>query len=122
VPRLVETLNDAGLRVSLEGQTNGAKPPEVVGAAGYRIVQEALTNVVRHAGDGVSARVRLAQSNGSLEVEVVDDGAGAGGGVVPGGGITGMRERVAALGGQFEAGDAPGGGFRVWASLPVTQR
>ena len=119
VPRLVATLEDAGLPVTLDQQVNGARPPEIVGAAGYRIVQEALTNVVRHAGSGASARVVLAQRNGTLEVEVTDDGPGAGADVVPGGGITGMRERVAALGGEFEAGDAPGGGFRVRASLPV---
>jgi signal transduction histidine kinase len=122
VPRLVQTLHEAGLPVTLERRVNGARPPEIVGAAAYRIVQEALTNVVRHAGTGASARVLLAQRNGALEVEVTDDGTGAGGAARPGGGITGMRERVAALGGSFEAGDGPEGGFRVWASLPVTAR
>jgi signal transduction histidine kinase len=122
VPRLVDTLREAGLPVELERQMNGGEPPEIVGAAGYRIVQEALTNVARHAGSGASARVRLAQHNGSLEVEVVDDGRGAGPTVTPGGGMTGMRERAQALGGRFEAGGAPGGGFRVWASLPVSPR
>jgi signal transduction histidine kinase len=122
LPRLVDTLCDAGLPVTLERELNGTKPPEIVGAAGYRIVQEALTNVVRHAGPGASARVALMQRNGSLEVEVTDDGRGAGRSVAPGSGITGMRERTAALGGQFDAGAAPDGGFRVWASLPVSQR
>jgi signal transduction histidine kinase len=122
VPRLVDTLCDAGLPVTLERETGGAKPPEIVGAAGYRIVQEALTNVVRHAGPGASARVVLMQSNGTLEVEVTDDGRGVGNAIAPRGGMTGMRERAQALGGRFDAGAAPGGGFRVWASLPVSPR
>jgi signal transduction histidine kinase len=84
-------------------------------------VQEALTNVTRHAGSDAAARVSVMQSAEAVEVEVVDDGRGTGpGGVQPGGGITGMRERVEALGGSFEAGDRDGGGFRVWARLPVS--
>jgi signal transduction histidine kinase len=122
VPRLVDTLRDAGLPVELERNMNGAEPPEIVGAAGYRIVQESLTNVVRHAGPGAAARVRLEQVNGALEVSVEDNGRGAGDDVAPGGGITGMRERVQALGGRFEVGDGPSGGFRVWARLPVNAR
>ena len=121
LPRLVGTLRDAGLPVELEGRTNGAPVPEVVGGAGYRIVQEALTNVTRHAGADASARVSVMQSADAVEVEVVDDGSGAGpAGVQPGGGLTGMRERVEALGGSFDAGDRPEGGFRVWARLPVS--
>jgi signal transduction histidine kinase len=120
VPRLVGTLRDAGLPVELEGRANGADVPEIVGAAGYRIVQEALTNVARHAGNGASARVRIESDDGQLEVEVVDDGRGASmHRVSPGSGLTGMYERAQALGGRFEAGNAPGGGFRVWASLPM---
>jgi signal transduction histidine kinase len=122
VPRLVDTLCDAGLPVTLERETGAVKPPEIVGAAGYRIVQEALTNVVRHAGHGATARVVLMQRNGSLEVEVTDNGRGAGSCVAPRGGLTGMRERAQALGGEFDAGSAPSGGFRVWASLPVSPR
>ena len=122
VPRLVDTLCDAGLPVTLERETGGVRPPEIVGAAGYRIVQEALTNVVRHAGPGATARVVLMQRNGALEVEVTDNGRGAGALVAPRGGLTGKRERTQALGGEFDAGTAPGGGFRVWASLPVSPR
>ena len=76
----------------------------------------------KHQGPGVAGRVVGQQRGGALEVEVVDSGRGAGRPVAPGGGITGMRERAAALGGRFDAGDAPGGGFRVWASLPVSPR
>lgn len=123
LPRLVREIRDAGLSVELDAQANGAPPvPEVVGAAGYRIVQEALTNVTRHAGDGASARVRVSRQSGHVEVEVVDDGHGAGAQVAPRGGLTGMRERAQSLGGRFTAGDAPEGGFRVWAELPVDPR
>jgi signal transduction histidine kinase len=123
LPRLVDGLREAGMDVALEVDA-GEPPavPEVVAAAGYRIVQEALTNVARHAGPDASARVRLARRDGAVEVEVRDDGRGARGPVRAGGGLTGMRERAAALGGRFEAGGAPSGGFRVWASLPVVPR
>jgi len=119
LPRLVDGLRDAGLDVDLRVEGNGAAVPDVVAAAGYRIVQEALTNVARHAGPNAHAHVRLTRHDGVVEVEVRDDGAGAPATLRPGGGLTGMRERAASLGGAFEAGGAAGGGFRVWASLPV---
>jgi signal transduction histidine kinase len=123
LPRLVEGLREAGMAVELEIDAGADGPvPEVVGYAGYRIVQEALTNVARHAGEGAGARVRLARRDGALEVDVRDDGRGAPATVLPGGGLTGMRERAVALGGDFEAGGAPGGGFRVWATLPTGAR
>jgi signal transduction histidine kinase len=120
LPRLVDGLREAGLDVELEMERavrDGV--PDVVGAAGYRIVQEALTNVARHAGPNARARVRLARRDGVVEVEVRDDGRGAPATLRPRGGLSGMRERVTALGGRFEAGGGPGGGFRVWAALPV---
>jgi len=120
LPRLVEGLRGAGMTVELEIDGGADGPvPEVVGYAGYRIVQEALTNVARHAGEGAGARVRLARRAGALEVDVRDNGRGAPATVMPGGGLTGMRERAVALGGDFEAGGAPGGGFRVHATLPT---
>jgi signal transduction histidine kinase len=120
LPQLVDGLREAGMNVALDVDAHeGTAVPEVVAAAGYRIVQEALTNVARHAGPEATARVRLTRRNGVVEVEVRDDGRGAAGPVRAGGGLTGMRERAAALGGRFEAGGAPSGGFRVWASLPV---
>jgi signal transduction histidine kinase len=121
VPRLVDSMRDAGLDVRLERYGDGtALPPEVVQTAGYRIVQEALTNVARHAGQGAGARVLVTQRRKLLEVEVVDDGPGTGGAVLAeGNGLAGMRERAAALGGSFEAGQINGGGFRVWARLPA---
>jgi signal transduction histidine kinase len=119
LPRLVDGLREAGLDVDLQIDGNGAPVPEVVAAAGYRIVQEALTNVARHAGPNPRAHVRLSRHDGVVEVEIRDDGPGTPAPVRPGGGLTGMRERAASLGGTFEAGSAAGGGFRVWASLPV---
>jgi signal transduction histidine kinase len=123
LPRLVDGLRDAGMDVELDVAGDGGAPiPDVVAAAGYRIVQEALTNVARHAGPHARARVRLSRHDGVVEVEVRDDGRGAPDAIRPGGGMTGMRERAAALGGRFDAGAAPGGGFRVWASLPAVGR
>jgi signal transduction histidine kinase len=119
VPGLVARLREAGMPVELDVRGTATPVPDVVGAAGYRIVQEALTNVARHAGAGTRARVRLERAAGRVEVEVVDDGPGAVPPHCDGGGLTGMRERAAVLGGAFEAGPAPRGGFRVWASLPA---
>jgi signal transduction histidine kinase len=120
VPGLVAGLRDAGLDVGLEIEEDvQGGVPEVVGAAVYRIVQESLTNVARHAGPRVRADVRVLRRNGAVEVDVCDDGRGAPHGLRTGGGLTGMLERATALGGSFEAGGAAGGGFRVHASLPV---
>jgi signal transduction histidine kinase len=121
VPRLVDGMRRAGLDVELELDGDGEPVSDVVGAAAYRIVQEALTNVARHAGEGARARVRVVRRDRGVEVEVVDDGRGAPAGVRAGRGLAGMRERAAALGGRFEAGTRPAGGFRVAASLPVSR-
>jgi signal transduction histidine kinase len=118
VPRLVAEVREAGLEVELEIEGNGAVP-DVVGVAAYRIVQESLTNVVRHAGAGAHARVRVRAREDEVEVEVSDDGRGKRPDSHDGNGLTGMRERAAALGGRFEAGTAAGGGFRVRALLPA---
>jgi signal transduction histidine kinase len=88
--------------------------------AAFRIVQEALTNVTRHAG-GAIATVRVSYGEQDLTVQVDDDGRGspALGAAGSGKGILGMRERATALGGELEAGPRPGGGFRVRARLPL---
>ena len=122
LPRLVDELRDAGMAVELDVAGEGNGVPEVVATAGYRIVQEALTNVARHAGAGARARVRVARVTRAIEIEVADDGRGAPAVVREGGGLTGMRERATALGGAFEAGSPPGGGFRVRAALPARPR
>ncbi len=92
--------------------------PGTLDVAAYRILQEALTNAVRHAGPcRVTADVRV--SGGDLLVEVLDDGRGAAAGGGPGNGIVGMQERAAAVGGSLTAGPRPGGGFAVRARLPL---
>jgi signal transduction histidine kinase len=117
LPELVEQAAGVGLTVAVEG----AAPRLAPGAdlAAFRIVQEALTNVVRHSGSR-RARILLVHEAGALRLRIDDDGpatgAEAGG---SGNGLAGMRERAAALGGTIEAGPRPDGGFRVLAVLPL---
>jgi signal transduction histidine kinase len=117
---LVEQAASAGLTVEVDGEPPRLSPGTDLAA--FRIVQEALTNVVRHSG-ARQARVRLRRDGGTLRLRVDDDGpatgAEAGG---SGNGLAGMRERAAALGGTIEAGPRPDGGFRVLATLPVDVR
>ncbi len=122
LPRLADELRGAGMAVDvrIDGAPDGV--PDIVGAAGYRIVQEALTNVARHAGVGAKARVRVARGRRWIAIEVADDGRGARPGLREGGGLTGMRERATALGGTFDVRSPRGGGFRIRAALPVRPR
>lgn len=116
--RLVATVRASGLNVRLDEESRPDPLPAAVELAAYRIVQEALTNVSRHAAArDVTVRLRYGDE---VVVEVTDDGVG--GTAAAGNGITGMRERAAALGGEVEVGPAPGGGFRVLARLPVEAR
>jgi signal transduction histidine kinase len=96
--------------------------PSAIGAAAYRIVQEALTNVLRHA-DASSAAVRVTIGARSVEIDVRNDGlvAATNGATAPGHGtgLRGMAERAEALGGRIEAGRHPDGGWRVHAVLPL---
>src|SRR5205085_772573 len=117
---LVRGTEAAGLAVRTHIDDTPRPLPAGVDLAAYRIVQEALTNVARHAGPAV-ATVRVAYGDGELTVEVEDDGRGRAPTSTSGGGngIPGMRERAAALGGRLETGPRPGGGFRVQARLPV---
>jgi signal transduction histidine kinase len=118
---LIEEVRAAGLAVELS--IEGARRPldDGVELSAYRIVQEALTNTLKHA-QGARARVRLAYEAHALEIEVTDQGGSGrrdlGGGGHGGRGLIGMRERVALFGGDFEAGGTPGG-FRVRARLPL---
>jgi len=112
---LVAGVRASGLEIRVDHDKPPAPLPAAVQLVAYRIVQEALTNVTRHA-QAHAAAVRLAYEDG-LTVEVSDDGIGGPG--APGNGIIGMRERAAALGGTVEAGPGPAGGFRVVAHLPV---
>jgi signal transduction histidine kinase len=120
IAALVEATSAAGTPTTLEpAELPGPLPPPVALAV-YRIVQESLTNVIRHAGR-VAATVGLRQDGGYVYVDVVNEGgaAPAAFGDGTGTGLDGMRERAAALGGTLDAGARPGGGFAVRARLPL---
>jgi signal transduction histidine kinase len=124
VPSLVEQVGRAGLEVELVVEGEKAPLPAGVELSAYRIVQEALTNAVRHAGPG-RARVLVRYGERDLELTVRDEGGG--GGAAPAGGpptrsgqgLVGMRERVSLFGGELHAGPGPDGGFTVAARLPL---
>jgi signal transduction histidine kinase len=114
--QLVENVRATGLDVALEIVGAPRPLPAAVDLSAYRIVQEALTNTLKHAhAQHVDVRVRYGDR---LELDVRDDGRGSVNGY-GGNGIVGMRERVALLGGTIETGTGPGGGFRVLASIPL---
>ncbi|HEY8474838.1 MAG TPA: sensor histidine kinase [Natronosporangium sp.] len=117
LPELVATAQSAGIRATASITGDQRPLPADVELAAYRIVQEALTNVVRHSGAG-DCTVAVEYGPDALTVDVTDTGRG---GPISGTGfgITGMRERAALLGGELTAGPAPGGGFRVHARLPL---
>jgi signal transduction histidine kinase len=118
---LLAATRDAGLPVELTVEGQPRPLPAGVDLSAYRIVQEALTNSLKHAGPA-RATVRLCYGREALEVQVSDDGHGRGrNGQADGGGhgLIGMRERVALFGGTLEVGVGPGGGFRVAARLPL---
>ncbi|WP_203717311.1 sensor histidine kinase [Asanoa siamensis] len=123
IPDLVDQLRSAGMRIDLEIEGEPAVVPAAVDLSAYRIVQEALTNSLKHAGTGAGARVRLRFEPRSVRVEVTDDGAGPPDGVDGyGNGLRGIAERVALLGGALETGRAPDRGFRLAATLPLEAR
>ena len=119
IPRLVEQLGEAGLDVSLTMDDVRTDLPARVDVSGYRIVQEALTNVLKHAGPTARTEVRISTDNDDLAIEVFDNGPS--GTTLPGSGhgIVGMLERAQLLGGHLDAGAGPGGGFQVIAHLPI---
>ncbi|MGW8491441.1 sensor histidine kinase [Streptomyces sp. NPDC055886] len=142
---LVDTFRNAGLPVEVACAEGGEQLPAAVDLAAYRVIQEALTNVRKHAGTGARAEVSVVRVGATAEVTVLDNGRGSAGrrpGTGPGGGpgpadgppadgdgldsgghgLVGMRERVTALGGTLTAGPRYGGGFRVHAILPVEAR
>jgi signal transduction histidine kinase len=117
---LVTGAQSAGLTVRTEIEGDVRPLPASVDLAAFRIVQEALTNATRHAGPAATTTVRVTYGPTDLTVLIEDDGRGAPSMNSPGGsGIVGMRERVAAHGGDIEVGPRPGGGFRVRARLPL---
>jgi signal transduction histidine kinase len=122
--QMVAECRAAGLSVKVDRTGEQEALPPVLDQAAYRITQEALTNVLKHAGPGAEANVRLAFDPSGVEVEVTDDGPGPAGGVAMGSrkGLIGMRERVELFGGRFSAGPMEEGGFRVFARLPRGNR
>jgi len=118
VGELVASLRAGGLETRLEVEP--MRLPPGIALAVYRIVQESLTNVLKHAGAGAKAAVTVIRSGGTVRVSVHDDGAGPSGRASSTAhGIVGMRERVAAYGGTLHTGARTGGGFAVEASIPV---
>jgi signal transduction histidine kinase len=119
LPVLVSQVREAGLNVELEVDGERRDLPVGLELSAYRIVQEALTNALKHAGEA-AASVRVRYGEDAIELEVVDDGAGNGHvDRIGGHGLVGMRERVALYGGQFEARRRDEGGYRVRALLPI---
>ncbi len=121
LPKLAEQMDSAGLSVSLdiEGVPDGL--PTRVDLSAFRIIQESLTNSLRHAGPDAHATVHVAVDGGVLGIEVADDGVGQSSWIGGSGrGLAGMRERAELLGGRFEAGPIGEGGFRVRVDIPLT--
>jgi signal transduction histidine kinase len=119
LPTLVAQVRDAGLPVELSVEGERRELPVGIELSAFRIVQEALTNALKHAGDA-RASVRVRYGADSLELEIVDDGSGVSAPVASGGhGLAGMRERVALYGGRFDAARRPSGGFAVRVLLPT---
>jgi len=116
---LVEQVRASGLPVNLRIEGHPVQLPAGIDLSAYRIVQEALTNVVKHAGDA-SAEVVIRYRTHAFELDIVDDGRGRTSGVNGAGhGLIGMRERVALYGGTLETGTREGGGYEVRARLPL---
>lgn len=121
VAALVEHLNAAGIATELRVEGAARPLPPGIELSVYRLIQEALTNVLKHAGPA-SAKVDLRYGDGILDVEVVDDGAGPLGPADGGHGLVGMRERVRLYGGNFHAGPCPGGGYGLRVQLPLVEQ
>lgn len=120
IPTLVE---GAGDRVSLEVRGEPPLVPESLGLAAYRVVQEAVTNFLKHAGTTARATVRVTYDVDGIEILVRDDGVGSLASTDgQGSGVRGMRERVTAMGGEISAGPRAGGGYEVKARLPMPSR
>jgi signal transduction histidine kinase len=119
LPALLERARSSGLTATCTVLGDRLPLPADVDQAAYRVVQEALTNVTRHAGTAATASVRITYGESSLAIRVQDDGAGSHQPPVPGYGLIGMRERVTALGGELRAEPGERRGFTVLATLPL---
>ena len=122
LPALLTQVREAGTPVRLRVDGAPVPLPSTVDLTAYRIVQEALTNTMNHAGAGASADVVVAYAESAVHIVVSDDGGGNGHSDGRGNGLRGMRERVKLLGGRFDAGPGPQGGFTVRVALPVEER
>lgn len=122
LPRLVEELERAGLKVKLIHDDVQRRLPARIELAIYRIVQESLTNVLKHAGPDTHAEVRIRIDEQSANLEIKDNGVGATRLPGSGHGIAGMRERAQSLGGRLEAAPRAAGGFSVNARLPLSEK
>ncbi|MEU4473167.1 histidine kinase [Micromonospora sp. NPDC023888] len=123
LPELIVQLRSTGMRIDMHVDGVPAAVPPAVDLSAYRIMQEALTNTLKHAGPGAGAVLRLAFEPGRLRMEVTDDGTGMTDGADGrGNGLRGIAERVAMLGGELETGAADGVGFRLCATLPLQAR
>ena len=116
--RLIQQAREAGLPVELRVEGDARELPAGVDLTAYRLVQEGLTNALKHARAS-RAQVLVNYSDDQIEVMVSDDGQGVGNGDGGGHGLVGMRERVAVYGGEIDAGPQPGGGYRLRAKLPL---
>jgi signal transduction histidine kinase len=116
---LFDQVRDAGTPVSLRIEGEPVPLPAGVDLTAYRIVQEGLTNTLKHAGAGAQATVRLAFAETQLDVEVADDGRGPPRPGIDGNGLRGIAERVSAVGGTVDSGPRAGGGFAIRALLPI---
>jgi signal transduction histidine kinase len=118
IGRLIDHAREAGLPVELRVEGDAVQLPAGVDLTAYRLVQEGLTNALKHAG-ATRAEVVVQYSDGHIEVVVTDDGRGGAGGDGGGHGLVGMRERVSVYGGELDAGPRPEGGYRLRAKLPL---
>jgi signal transduction histidine kinase len=117
--KLIEHTREAGLPVELRVEGTPEPLPASVDLTAYRLVQEGLTNAIKHAR-AEHAEVLVRYGDGHVELSVTDDGTGDGGGESGGQGLVGMRERISVYGGELEAGPLAGGGFRLRARIPVS--
>jgi len=122
IPRLVQHLKDAGLAISLTMEGDYTHLPARVDLSVYRIVQEALTNVLKHAGAKSKTEVQLVRNHLGIDIEVLDDGEGIT--ILPGSGhgLSGMRERVVQLSGKISTGSRSSGGFLVQVFIPIEEK
>lgn len=119
IPALVDRVRGAGLVIELTESGAARALDDAVGLAAYRVVQEGLTNVTKHAGSGASAVVAVCWSADELRIEVRDDGVGTSRTGARGHGLDGMRERLALVGGSLNEGDGTNSGFTLSASIPA---